>query len=75
MYRCAITGKNSREGDKLNRIVVETRSRIYEHKDPETEEKWFSYGTEIVREVNATDAGQELWNTWTAEQKAAFIKR
>lgn len=74
MYKCQITGRNSREGEKLNKITVETRPREYKHWDREAEEDWFSYGTEIVREVNATDEGLQIWNSMTAEQQAAFVK-
>lgn len=60
--------------EKLNRIVVETRAVEYKHWDHENEEHWFSHGTEIVRELNASDEGLRLWDSWTAEQRADFLK-
>lgn len=86
MFICEITGKYSRAGrpetetskaiaaEKLNRIVVATRAVEYKHWDHENEEHWFSHGTEIVREVNATEEGLALWNSWNEEQRAAFVK-
>jgi len=74
MFKCAITGKQSKPGEKCNRIVVATRPREYKHRDRENEEEWFSYGNEIVREVNATDEGLALWNELTEEEKSEFVK-
>jgi hypothetical protein len=74
-YRCMVTGRLSREGEKLNKIVIETRPREYKHWDREAEEEWFSHGTEIVREINASTAGLELWQSWNAEERAAFAAR
>ena len=53
---------------------METRAKTYKHWDPEAEESWESQGTEIVREVNATEEGERLWNSWTDEQRAAWVK-
>lgn len=60
--------------EKLNRIVVETREVEYKHWDREAEEEWFSHGTEIVREINATDEGVRIWEAMNADQRAAFLK-
>ena len=87
MFKCAITGKFSRQGnpgtdinppvpgEKLRKIVVQTRNVEYKQWDAENEEQWFSHGTEIVREVNATEEGEAIWNSWTPEEKAAFVQR
>lgn len=72
MYKCQITGHYSREGEKLNKVVIETRTKEYKHWDREAEEEWFSYGTEIVREVDASDAGAAIWERMTPEQRADF---
>lgn len=72
-YRCQITNRISREGEPLNKIVVETRKREYVHTDPETDEKWSSFGEEIVREVNATAEGVAIYNSWTDEQRQLFV--
>jgi hypothetical protein len=73
MYKCMVTGKLSREGEKLNKITIETREKIYTHWDREAEENWESRGIEIVRELNASQAGLDRWNSWNAEEKAAFV--
>lgn len=63
-----------RGSEKLNKIVVETREVQYRHWDREAEEEWFSTGTEIVRELNASDEGVRIWNEMTDEQRATFLK-
>lgn len=60
--------------EKCHRIVVETRAKSYKHWDRENEEEWFSHGTEIVREVNACEEGKKLWDSWTPEQRDAWVK-
>ena len=60
--------------EKLNKIVVETRSVEYKHWDREAEEEWFSYGTEIVKEISATDEGVRIWESWSPEKREAFLK-
>jgi hypothetical protein len=62
------------DSEKLHKIVVETRQVEYKHWDREAEEEWFSHGTEIVREINATDEGLRIWESMTPEQQAAFVK-
>ncbi len=74
MFKCQVTGRQSMPGDKLNKIVVQTRTREYKHWDRENEEEWFSHGSEIVREINATDEGQRIWNELTAEEREEFVK-
>ena len=95
MYICQVTGKYSRQGkpgptdkeghvtqipgEKLNKIVIATRERIYTKwvKNEEThkyEEVEAGRGWEIVREINASDEGLALWNSWSPEERAVFVK-
>lgn len=79
MYRCQITGELSKLGDKLNKIVVGTRERVYTRwvRNEETnkwEEVFVSRGWEIARELNATDEGVKLWESYTSEERVAFLK-
>lgn len=74
MFICQITGHQSRPGQKCNRVVVETRPQTYKHWDRENEEEWFTQGTEIVHEVSATESGLQLWNSWSEEERAVFVK-
>lgn len=68
------SGDDSHAPEKLNRIVVATREKEYKNWDHEAEEEWFSYGTEIVREINASDEGLAIWNKMTDEQREIFVK-
>jgi hypothetical protein len=70
----AKTDEGVRAPEKCNRIVVQTRPKTYKHWDREKEKEWFSHGTEIVREVNATDEGKRIWDSWTPEQREAWLK-
>ena len=95
MYRCQITNKFSRQGrpgpldkdgnptsipgEKLNRIVVQKRDRVYmaDVRNEETGE-WenveIGKGWEIVKEISASDEGLALWNSWNAKERANFLK-
>jgi hypothetical protein len=74
-FRCQVTGRLSFPGDKLNKIVALTRPQTYKHWDEEAEENWETTGSEIVLELNATNAGVELWDSWNADQRAEFLKQ
>lgn len=80
MYKCEITNKQSKLGEKLNKIVVKTRTKTYTKwvRDEDTR-KWNEVsagsGWEIVRELNATEAGVQLWSSYSAEEKESFLKR
>lgn len=65
----------ARGSEKLNKIVIETREVQYRHWDREAEEEWFSTGTEIVRELNVSEAGLAIWNNFTDEQRATFVQK
>jgi len=60
-----ITGKTSKRGEKLNRIVVETRDRVYTEmvwEDDQQVEIEVARGWEIVKEINASDEGLKIYN-------------
>lgn len=78
MYICQVTGKVSAAGEKLNRIVVQTRPRTYTRmeRDPETgrlEEVDIGRGFEIVREIRATAEGVAEWESMTETQRALHL--
>ena len=75
MYRCMITNRLSHPGDKLHKIVAATRPQTYKHWDHEAEEEWFSHGSEIVLELNASEEGVRQWESWTPEERESFLKR
>lgn len=73
MFICGITKKMSKPGEKVRRLVVQTRTKEYKNYDRETEENWSSFGTEIVKEVNATEDGEKLWNSFSEQEKSEFF--
>lgn len=79
MYYCAITKRLSKPCEKVNKLVVKTREKTY-YKKVRNEEtnKWEEVeagrGWEIVKEINASQAGADLWNSWSAEERHLFVK-
>jgi hypothetical protein len=66
MFKCQITGKMSRPGEKANKIIVETRPKTYygwflNEETGKMEHHEVARGWEIVKEVNATDEGLRIW--------------
>ena len=67
MYRCAITKRMSRSGEKLNRLVVETRPKAYfgwVYNEEFDKWDWVQVGSgfETVKEINVSEAGLKIWN-------------
>lgn len=65
MFKCMVTGKMSKRGEKLNRIVVETRDKVYTQsvwEEGELVELEVGHGYEIVKEINASDEGVKVYN-------------
>lgn len=78
MYYCQVTGELSKPGEKLNKIVIEQRERIYEERifnedTRKMENVVIGFGWEIVREINASDEGFRIWNTMDVEERAHFV--
>jgi hypothetical protein len=79
MYHCEITGKLSKLGEPLHKVVIATRSRTYTKwvRDEETN-KWtevvVSKGFETVKELLCTADGEAEWNAWDNDQRWLFIK-
>jgi hypothetical protein len=79
MFYCQITGKLSKPGAKPERLVVKTREKTYTKwvRNEETnkwEEVFLAKGWEIVKELNASQEGAQLWNDWLPEEREAFLK-
>lgn len=77
MFRCEITGKLSAPLEKTNKVVVETREKVYFAKfRNEDTGKWedieIGRGSEIVRELTVSEAGLAEWEAMTPEQRHAF---
>lgn len=79
MYKCQITGLQSKPNQKLNKVIAVTRDMIYKKwvKDEETI-KWQEIeagrGFEPVKELNLSQEGLDLWNSWSPAEKAQFLK-
>lgn len=79
MFYCQVTGRLSKRGEKVNKVVVATRERIY-YKKVRNEEsnKWedveIGRGWEIVKEINVSQEGLDLFNTMSEEDRALFCK-
>lgn len=80
MYKCEVTGKMSKPGAKLHKVVASTREREYKMKlfNEETrkyEDVVVGHGWEIVRELNASEEGEAIWNSMTPDDRAVWLKR
>jgi hypothetical protein len=65
MFRCAITGRLTRPGEKCNKIVIEKREKVYTQmiwEGNDQVEVEIGKGWEIVKEVNASDEGVRIYN-------------
>jgi hypothetical protein len=74
-----ITGQASKPGEKLHKIVVAKRPKVYTEKyfnedTREWEEIEIGHGWEIVKEVNASDDGLSAWNALTPEEQEKFAR-
>lgn len=74
MFLCQITGRTSKPIEKLTKIPVAFRNVEYRHWDYDSEEEWFTHGTEIVREINASEEGLLIWSNLTPEEREEFVK-
>lgn len=65
MFRCFITKKLSKSGEKPIKVVIERRERIYTRKfrdeDGELVEEMVGRGWEIVKEVMMTKEGYDRY--------------
>ena len=79
MFYCQVTGRLSKRGEKVNKLVVATRARTY-YKKVRNEEtgKWedveIGRGWEIVKEINASDEGNRIFNEMSADDRALFCR-
>ena len=79
MFICQVTGKVSQVGEKLNRLVVKTRPRVYTRKEKDLEtgewvETLVGRGFEIVKELQATEEGLVEWQNMTDAQREEHLK-
>lgn len=78
MYFCQILGRMSQPGEKLNKVVVKTREKSYRQMVRNEELRiWedleVGQGWEIVKELNATEAGVAKFATMSEDEKAKVV--
>lgn len=79
MFQCEVTGKLSKRGEKLNKLVVLTRERVYTSREKNVdtgqwEDVYLGKGWEVVRELKATDEGVAEWNSMTPAQRTLHLQ-
>jgi hypothetical protein len=79
MFKCQVTHKTSKLGETCHKLVVQTRERIYYRKFFNEEINDWDFveigrGTEIVKEINATEEGARLYGELSDEEKEEFVK-
>lgn len=61
MFRCAVTGKITKPGEGMTRLVIETRPRTYTNfkfnQDTLEVDKIISHGYETVKEIQVSEEG------------------
>ena len=67
MFICAECNKSSSPGEKLNRLVVQTRKKEYHNEKTKVPEKKITYGFETVKEIGLCGycANQEYNQRWS----------
>ena len=80
MYVSDVEKADFRAPEKLNKIVVATRPKVYTRwfKNEETNQ-WYeaevARGFETVQELNVSEEGMRIWESWSDSQRDAFLKR
>jgi hypothetical protein len=80
MYLCQVTGKVSEPGEKLNKIVVQTRSKTYRESRYNEEIRRYEtvdvgQGVEIVREIDASDEGVSRWEAMSDSDRKYLVEQ
>lgn len=78
MYICQVSGKLSEPGEKLNKIVVAYREKVYfERRLNEDIRKYETVevgrGAEVVKEINASDEGVAKWNSMSVDERSLLL--
>lgn len=78
MFICQVTGKMSEPCEKINKIVVAKRDRVYFEKVfneelRKYEELEVGRGWEVVRELTASEEGVQVWNEMSEPERSKFL--
>lgn len=71
MFRCEKTGRVTRPGEKMKKIVVETRERVYCDEDGAE----IGRGREIVKEISVSPTTYTKWLDENPGQRPVFKKK
>lgn len=77
MYKCQITKRVSRPGEKCNKVVVQTREKTYYQKvweEGQLVDLEIGKGFETVKEISVSSSGLEIWNNWSDEERRSFLR-
>ena len=80
MFMCQVSGKMSKVGEKLRKVVVATRQReykewVYDEETRRSNELVVGHGWEIVKELNASEEGEARFLAMNDEDRASWVKR
>lgn len=71
MFRCEKSGRVTKPGEKMKKIVVETRDRVYTDEDGVE----IGHGKEIVKEISVSPATYTKWLEENPDQRPVFKKK
>lgn len=71
MFRCEKSGRVTKPGEKMKKIVVETRERVYLDEDGVE----IGRGKEIVKEISVSPATYTMWLEENPDQRPVFKKK
>lgn len=80
MFICEITGRVTKSGEKMNRIPIVKRNKVYFKKlKSEDTGKWgeveVGRGWEIVKEISVSEEGLAIWQAMSDQQKENLVRK
>lgn len=80
MFICEITGRVTKSGEKMNRIPIVKRNKVYFKKlKSEDTGKWgeveVGRGWEIVKEISVSEEGLAKWHAMSDQQKENLVRK
>ena len=63
MFKCDVTGRDSKLGEKMNKVVTETREKVYTEKqyiNGRLVEVEVGFGYETVKELTVSEEGMRI---------------
>ena len=74
------SGEDSHSSEKVHRIVIQTRERVYKQRvfnetTRQAEEVIVGRGSEISMEISCTEEGKNIWDAWNQAERDTFVKK